>query len=114
MTRNRIAAAAIALAALIGAGAGAARANGADSGDRAAPDQVADQVADPIPAPADDSCGAAALADHLGAPAADLGTALPAGARLLPPGSMMTQDFRPDRVNLDLDAEGRITRIWCG
>ena len=34
--------------------------------------------------------------------------------RILPPGSMMTMDHRPDRLNVDLDEEGVITRIWCG
>ncbi|MRU14904.1 hypothetical protein FDP25_05605 [Roseovarius sp. A21] len=26
----------------------------------------------------------------------------------------MTMDHRPDRLNVDLDEAGRITRIWCG
>lgn len=38
----------------------------------------------------------------------------PETARILPPNSVMTQDFRPDRVNVNLDEDGVIVRIWCG
>lgn len=34
--------------------------------------------------------------------------------RILPPGSMMTMDHNPERVNFDLDNAGTITRVWCG
>ncbi len=34
--------------------------------------------------------------------------------RILPPGSMITQDFSPSRINFDLDAGGKIIRAWCG
>ena len=34
--------------------------------------------------------------------------------RILPPGSVMTMDHRIDRLNVDLDQKGIITRIWCG
>ncbi len=34
--------------------------------------------------------------------------------RILPPGSAMTMDHRVDRLNVDLDEEGVIKRIWCG
>jgi hypothetical protein len=34
--------------------------------------------------------------------------------RELPPGAMMTMDHAPARVNFDLDANGVITRVWCG
>ena len=34
--------------------------------------------------------------------------------RILPPGSMMTKDYRPERVNFDVTETGVITRIWCG
>lgn len=34
--------------------------------------------------------------------------------RILPPGSAMTMDHNPARVNFDLDEAGTITRIWCG
>lgn len=34
--------------------------------------------------------------------------------RILPPNSMVTQDYAPARVNFDLDAGGIVTRVWCG
>ena len=34
--------------------------------------------------------------------------------RILPPGSMMTMDHSPARINFDLDEAGIITRVWCG
>lgn len=34
--------------------------------------------------------------------------------RILPPGSMMTMDHNPERINLDLDGEGTIRKVWCG
>lgn len=34
--------------------------------------------------------------------------------RVLPPGSAMTMDHSPERINLDLDENGIITRVWCG
>ena len=34
--------------------------------------------------------------------------------RVLPPGSMMTMDHSPARVNFDTDEAGTITRVWCG
>ena len=34
--------------------------------------------------------------------------------RWLPPGSIVTQDLRSDRLNVDLDAGGVVTRLRCG
>jgi len=34
--------------------------------------------------------------------------------RALGPTDMATMDFRPDRLNIDLDAEGKITGFRCG
>ena len=34
--------------------------------------------------------------------------------RVLEPGSAMTMDHSPARVNFDLDEAGTITRVWCG
>ena len=34
--------------------------------------------------------------------------------RILPPGSMVTRDFSPSRINFDLNESGKIIRAWCG
>lgn len=69
--------------------------------------------------PDDDSCGAAAYAAYVAAGAAPLPSDLadhagPGVRRLIRPGQPITQDMRRDRVNLDLDDGGYVTRIWCG
>ena len=38
----------------------------------------------------------------------------PAGTRLIYPGTPVTEDSRPDRLNIDIDQSGRITGVWCG
>ncbi|WP_207100237.1 I78 family peptidase inhibitor [Paracoccus shandongensis] len=40
-------------------------------------------------------------------------TALP-GARIIQPNSPVTMDHRPERANFELDAKGRVTRVFCG
>lgn len=37
-----------------------------------------------------------------------------AQSRVITPDTMVTMDFREDRVNLWLDTDGKITRITCG
>ncbi|WP_417726652.1 I78 family peptidase inhibitor [Roseovarius sp.] len=66
-------------------------------------------------APEEDDCGAAHMQPLIGTPvvAQDFTTSA-AALRLLPPGAMMTMDHRPDRLNIEHDANGVITRIWCG
>lgn len=39
---------------------------------------------------------------------------LPANTRIIEPGTMVTKDYRVDRVNVDIDEAGIVTRIWCG
>lgn len=34
--------------------------------------------------------------------------------RVIRPDQAVTQDFRPDRLNVELDAEDKVTRIFCG
>lgn len=64
---------------------------------------------------AEADCGAKAMQHLVGQPsgAQDFGAG-DAPVRILPPGSAMTMDHRPDRLNVELDADGVITRIWCG
>lgn len=39
---------------------------------------------------------------------------VPKPFRLIEPNSMVTQDYRPERLNLYLDGNGVITRVTCG
>ncbi len=36
------------------------------------------------------------------------------GLRWIPEGSAVTMDYRPDRLNINLDRRNRVTRIHCG
>ncbi len=62
-----------------------------------------------------DTCGAASLQLLVGMPydARDFEDD-ERPIRVLPPDSAMTMDHRVDRLNVDLDDDGVITRIWCG
>ena len=61
------------------------------------------------------TCGVNTLQALVGLPAAEVEfTQDPAALRIIPPNSAVTMDFRADRVNVDTDAKGMITRIWCG
>lgn len=39
---------------------------------------------------------------------------IPEPFRVIEPGMMVTQDYRPDRTNIVVDAHGYISRVWCG
>tara|TARA_R110002072_G_scaffold277711_1_gene439447 strand:+ start:438 stop:740 length:303 start_codon:yes stop_codon:yes gene_type:complete len=62
-----------------------------------------------------DSCGAEAREYLIGQPIGevDLDT-LARTIRTIRPGQPITMDHRPDRLNLDLDGDGAIVRLWCG
>ncbi|MFC6686644.1 I78 family peptidase inhibitor [Jhaorihella thermophila] len=60
------------------------------------------------------SCGADALTGLVGRKVEEVRDRLPPEARVLAPNSPMTQDHRPDRVNVALDDDGVIVRFWCG
>ncbi len=62
-----------------------------------------------------DTCGAAGFAGLVGqiGEIAEM-LVLEAPKRVIPPGSAITQDYRLERINFDLDEDNRITRIWCG
>jgi hypothetical protein len=72
------------------------------------------------PAPAAASCRADRLGDLVGRPvSAALAEAALArsGARRLRwirPGQMVTMDYSPDRLNIHLDAQGKVVRFACG
>lgn len=69
----------------------------------------------PPPMPEADECGAGGLQQLVGQERAAFDeSAIDGPVRVLPPGSAMTMDYRAERLNMELDEEDRITRIWCG
>ena len=65
-------------------------------------------------ATAQDTCGAAAFQALVGttASAIDL-TTLPAGARVITPDMMVTQDFRAERLNIIVGTDGKVGSLAC-
>jgi hypothetical protein len=41
-------------------------------------------------------------------------TELPPGARVICHDCVVTMDYRADRLNIDLGADGKVTRLHCG
>lgn len=39
---------------------------------------------------------------------------MPERTRIIPPGTAVTMDYIPDRLNLEVDSQGQITRVYCG
>lgn len=69
----------------------------------------------PVPVPVTDSCGATALQPLIGQPV----TVLPdagvwSSIRVIRPGQAVTMDFSATRLNVEVDAAGRMIRIFCG
>jgi len=60
------------------------------------------------------ACGADEVQDLRGQPVSGQRGRFPEDARIIPPNSLITQDYRPNRMNVNLDAAGAIARIWCG
>ena len=75
-----------------------------------------------MPPPLD--CGADALSGMtgqsvVGSTAQDVrvggqAIAVPGAIRVIAPGQPVTQDFRTDRLNLEVDASGNLVRAYCG
>ena len=67
-----------------------------------------------------DPCGASKLARYVDtAPTTDVLAKIQAlvghdQIRTIRPGTAVTMDFRPDRLNLELAPDGRINRVRCG
>jgi Peptidase inhibitor I78 family len=69
-------------------------------------------VAEP---PEQNACGAAGMQYLVGQDDDVLAaTTLPRGTRLLYPGTPVTEDYSPGRLNIDIDQSGAITGVWCG
>lgn len=61
------------------------------------------------------SCGADALQALVGQPTSVLQTMkFGSQTRILRPGTAVTMDYRPDRLNIEIDAAERIVRVQCG
>ncbi|MFN3282347.1 MAG: I78 family peptidase inhibitor [Tabrizicola sp.] len=68
----------------------------------------------PEEAPVPDTCGAAGMQELVGQSRDALAAmTLPQGTRVIEPGMAVTGDLRQDRLNLDIDAQGRIARVRC-
>jgi len=78
------------------------------------------QGTDQVPVAGEAACEAAAVQDMVGRQRSDAVGAEAmrrSGAkalRWLEPDSMYTQDYREDRLNIHVDARGRIERLRCG
>lgn len=68
-----------------------------------------------LPPKPQDTCGATQRAALIGQDAAALEKVLILGMiRVIRPGDMVTQDYRPDRINFILGPDETITQITCG
>jgi hypothetical protein len=65
-------------------------------------------------ATAQDACGASRYQNLIGTPASAIDqSTLPAGARVITPDTMVTQDFRPERLNIITGTDGRVSSLRC-
>jgi hypothetical protein len=74
-------------------------------------------VEQPPPAgfPPQNACGAEALQGLVGQSARVLETMrFSQDVRVLQPGTAVTMDFSPTRLNIEIDAAERIVRVFCG
>ena len=61
-----------------------------------------------------DVCGASHFANLIGQPAAAINRdALPAHARIISPGQMVTQDFVAGRLNIRVGPDGKVASVQC-
>jgi hypothetical protein len=94
-------------------GAGTAEAPAASSPTPSDPPPVT--AANPVPNPAEDACNKSAYTAMIGA--AETDPSIPPASptvRHIHPGDQVTLDFRADRLNIDIDANGKITGLRCG
>jgi hypothetical protein len=72
-------------------------------------------AAPPIPPQIEDTCGARDFANLIGQDATALEKTLRLGmVRIIRPGDMVTQDFRPTRINFMIDDSNAIETVNCG
>lgn len=77
---------------------------------------VMERDAEPtIPTGDADTCNATDYAGFLGQPAAAVSLPSSQPHRIYPVTGIVTQDYRPERLNLVTDAGGgTVIRLWCG
>lgn len=70
----------------------------------------------PVPDPqTEDECRASQHQELVRTQAATIDEAsLPAGTRIIYPDTAVTRDYRKDRMNIYVNAEGEVTRVDCG
>jgi hypothetical protein len=62
-----------------------------------------------------DTCGAARFASLVGqAKSVVDGMTFPAGTRVILPGTAVTMDFREERLNVLIDGNAAVERVYCG
>lgn len=67
------------------------------------------------PAVAEDTCGAARFTYLVGQPQTALpGVDFPGGTRIIPPDTAVTQDFQAERLNVVIDGNAEVARVYCG
>ena len=64
--------------------------------------------------PAPDTCGASGLERLIGTEIGKTDLSDHSALRIIPPGSAVTMDYNADRLNVEIDAAGIITRLSCG
>lgn len=63
----------------------------------------------------EDACGAAGFQGLVGTSVGALDAdALPEGRRIIFPGQGVTMDFRAERLNVEIGADDRVARVYCG
>ncbi len=79
-------------------------------------DQIARRSTDEqVHRAAPDTCQMAQHANLVGAVGAEIDRAtLPTGARVICHNCAVTMDYRADRLNVDLGADGRVSGLHCG
>ncbi len=61
------------------------------------------------------SCGGGPDSNLVGQPVDVLAAmTFPGPVRVIHPGMLITQEYNIKRLNLDVNAKGIITRVWCG
>lgn len=64
--------------------------------------------------PTPDTCGLSKYDTTLGTPVKASDFSAAKLVRIIPPGTAITMDYRAERLNVETDAAGVITRLYCG